>query len=215
MDPVSHLGDLLIREGRYEPDMEATLRRHLRPGGVFANVGANEGYFSVLAGQIVGPTGRVLAVEPQARLRSVIEENVRLNGLQNVRLETAAVSDAEGTAELYLAPDLNTGASGLARQTRYAVPTQQVRMTTLAKLLSTAGIGPIDLMKMDIEGFEYEAILGSKEQFRDGSVRAFALELHPNVIRGRGHDPEELVKFLSGCGYREDRTTGNVVFVRT
>jgi FkbM family methyltransferase len=213
VDPVSHLGDLLIREGRYEPDMEATLRRYLRPGGVFADVGANEGYFSVLAGQIVGPAGRVIAVEPQARLRPVIEENARLNGLQNVTLENVAVSDADGTAELYLAPDLNTGSSGLARQNRYAVPTQPVRTTTLAKLLSAAGIGPVDLMKMDIEGFEFEAILGSKDLFRDGSVRAFALELHPSVIRGRGHDADELVRFLNDCGYREDRSTGNAVFV--
>jgi FkbM family methyltransferase len=212
VDPVSHLGDLLIREGRYEPDMETTLRRYLQPGGVFADVGANEGYFSVLGGQIVGPTGRVIAVEPQSRLQDVIRENVRLNGLSNVTLEQAAVSDADGDAELYLAPDLNTGASGLARQTNYAVPTQRVRTTTLAKLV--AGVNRIDLMKMDIEGFEYEAILGSKELFRDGVVRAFALELHPPVIRGRGLDPDELVRFLTGCGYREDRSTGNAVFVR-
>ena len=156
----------------------------------------------------------MIAVEPQIRLRTVIEENLRLNGLHNVVLEDAAVSDTDGAAVLHLAPDLNTGASGLARQCRYAVPTQHVRTTTLAKLLHAASIGPIDLMKMDIEGFEYEAILGSKELFRYGAVRALALELHPTVIRGRGHDPEELVKFLNGCGYREDRTTGNAVFVR-
>src|SRR5258708_5878695 len=84
VDPVSHLGEFLIREGEYEPDMTATLRRHLQPGSVFADVGANEGYFSVLGGQIVGPAGRVIAIEPQARLRAVVEENIRLNGLQNV-----------------------------------------------------------------------------------------------------------------------------------
>jgi len=58
VDPVSHLGDSLIRDGRYEPNMEAALRRHLRPGGTFVDVGANEGYFSVLGGRIVGPGGR-------------------------------------------------------------------------------------------------------------------------------------------------------------
>ncbi|HEX4589767.1 MAG TPA: FkbM family methyltransferase [Gemmataceae bacterium] len=214
VDPVSHLGNYLIRDGEYEPAMEATLRRFLAPGGVFADVGANEGYFSVLAGQIVGPTGRVIAVEPQARLRTVLEENIRLNGLRNVTLSDAAVSDTEGTAELFLAPDLNTGSSGLARHTRYALPTQPVRTATLAHVLADAGADRIDLLKMDIEGFEYEAILGSKELFRTGAVRAFALEFHPSAIRGRGHDPDELVSFLSDCGYREDRTTGNAVFVR-
>jgi FkbM family methyltransferase len=213
VDPVSHLGNLLIREGEYEPEMTTTLQRYLPHGGVFADVGANEGYFSVLAGQIVGPTGRVIAVEPQGRLRPVIEENIRLNGLQNVALYETAVSDSEGVADLYLAPDLNTGSSGLARQNRYTVPTQSVRMTRLANVLSTAGVDKIDLMKMDIEGFEYEAIMGSKELFQDGRVRAFALELHPAVILGRGHDPETLVAFLRDRGYREDRSTGNAVFI--
>jgi FkbM family methyltransferase len=213
VDPVSHLGDLLIRAGEYEPDMTATLQRYLSPGGVFADVGANEGYFSVLGGQIVGPSGRVIAIEPQARLGAVVEENVRLNGLQNVALFQVAVSDTEGVADLYLAPDMNTGASGLARRNRYAVPTQSVRTATLAQVLDQAGAGRIDLMKMDIEGFEYEAVFGSKDLFHGDRVRAFALELHPDVIRGRGHDPDALVTFLRDRGYREDRSTGNAVFV--
>jgi FkbM family methyltransferase len=213
VDPVSHLGDYLIREGHYEPDMEATLRRFLSPGDTFADVGANEGYFSVLAGRMVGPGGRVVAVEPQARLRSVLEENIRLNDLRNVTLSDAAVSDAEGAAEFFLTPDMNTGASGLARHTRYALPTQSVRTATLSQVLADAGANRVDLLKMDIEGFEYEAVFGSRDLFRAGAVRAFALEFHPAAIRARGHDPEELVTFLRACGYREDRTTGNAVFV--
>lgn len=213
VDPISHLGDFLIREGENEPDMAITLQRYLSPGSVFVDVGANEGYFSVLGGQIVGPAGRVVAIEPQSRLRAVVEENIRLNGLNNVVLYQTAISDAEGVADLYLTPDVNTGASGLTRQNRYAVPTQPVPTTTLANVLATAGVEKIDLMKMDIEGFEYEAIMGSKDLFRGGRVRAIALELHLDLIRGRGHDPDELVRFLHGCGYRMDRSTGKRVFV--
>src|SRR4051795_13108866 len=64
VDPISHLGAQLIDTGEYEPDMMATLEKHLSAGGVFVDVGANEGYFSVEAGRIVGPSGRVVAVEP-------------------------------------------------------------------------------------------------------------------------------------------------------
>jgi FkbM family methyltransferase len=215
VDPISHLGDLLIREGEYEPAMAATLRRYLTPGGVFVDVGANEGYFSVLGGQIVGPNGRVIAIEPQLRLRAVLDENMCLNELGNVTVCDAAVSDTEGAAELFLSPDMNTGGSGLAHRNRYPVATQTVRTTTLSNVLREAGIEQIVLMKMDIEGFEYEAVLGSKDLFRAGSVKAFALELHPEAIRERGRDPDELVAFLRSCGYREDRTTGNAVFVRS
>ncbi|HEY1380702.1 MAG TPA: FkbM family methyltransferase [Gemmataceae bacterium] len=214
VDPISLLGDQLIRERCYEPATVAALERHLSPGAVFVDVGANEGYFTVLGGKLVGPAGRVVAVEPQARSREVLAENLRLNDLHNVAVCAAAVSDTEGTAELYLTPDVNTGGSGLARKNRYPLPTETVRTTTLARLLADAGVGAVDLMKLDIEGFEYEAVFGSKDLFRSGAVRALALELHPDVLRGRGRDPDELVEFLRGCGYREDRSTGNVVFVR-
>jgi FkbM family methyltransferase len=213
VDPVSHLGNFLIRDGHYEPDMEDTLRKHIRPGGVFVDVGANEGYFSVLGGQLVGPGGRVVAVEPQARLAPVIAENTRLNGLTNVTVIATAVSNAEGTADLFLAPDTNTGASGLSQPNRYRVPAQPVRTTTLARLLADTGVGPIDLLKMDIEGIEYEAVFGSPDVFLNGRVRAFAMELHPSIIRSRGHDPQELVTFLHRHGYQEDRSTGKRVFV--
>lgn len=213
VDPISHLGDQLIREGEYEPAMMATLERHLPAGGTFVDVGANEGYFSVQGGRIVGPSGRTIAVEPQARLRAVLDENVRLNGLKNVSVWQAAVSDVEGPADLYLAPDLNTGASGLTRPNRYPMPTQTIRTSTLAHLLADAGVSRVDFMKMDIEGLEYEAVLGSKSLFREGCVRAIALEFHPDLIRGRGHDPKELVNFLQECGYQEDRFTGVRVFV--
>src|SRR4051812_38970298 len=83
IDPVSNLGLELLR-GRYEPSLTEVVRRYLRPGGVFVDVGANEGYFSAIAARLVGPTGRVVAVEPQARLRPVLEENFRLNGVANV-----------------------------------------------------------------------------------------------------------------------------------
>jgi FkbM family methyltransferase len=213
VDPISHLGTQLIRNAEYEPDMSATLARYLSPGSVFVDIGANEGYFTIEGGRIVGPSGRVVAVEPQVRLRAVLDENLRLNGLENVTLFDAAVSDAEGPAEMCLAPDMNTGASSLMPRNRYRMPTQPVRTTTLTRLFADAGLGAVDLMKMDIEGLEYEAVMGSKDLFRVGGIRVISLELHLDLIRDRGHDPEELVRFLHSCGYRMDRSTGKRVFV--
>src|SRR5262245_6668785 len=66
--------------GVFEPQMIAKLVRWLAPGDVFVDLGANEGYFTVLGAKLVGPSGRVIAIEPQDRLAGVIEENLRLNG---------------------------------------------------------------------------------------------------------------------------------------
>jgi FkbM family methyltransferase len=71
--------------------MGAVLRRYLRPGAVFIDMGANEGYFSVLASGVVGPSGAVIAVEPQSRLQGVIQTNLDANACLNVRLVRCVV----------------------------------------------------------------------------------------------------------------------------
>lgn len=213
IDPVSNFGLALLRDRSYEPAMTKTVTHYLRSGSLFVDLGANEGFFSVIAAKTVGPAGRVLAVEPQARLGPVLAENFRLNGVANIVIEATAISDTAGTQTMYLTPDLNTGASGLERVTKYRVPTQQVGTTTLSELFRRHGIDRADLVKMDIEGFEHEAVFGSPELFEQRRIRAFALEIHPSILRQRGHDPFALHEFLSRCGYRTDPDAANLVYL--
>lgn len=215
IDPVSHFGQRLIHDRAYEPGMEAVLRHFLKPGDTFVDVGANEGYFSILASRLVGPHGRVIAIEPQSRLRPIIGENARLNDCRNLTLISAAVSDRPGSAELHLSPDTNTGGSGLTRVTRYRVETESISTQTLSQILSSAGVRQVELIKIDIEGFEYEAVLGSMDVFTSGIVRAIALELHPEIIRNRGLDPDRIAATLRDSGYRQEQFNGNTVFVST
>jgi hypothetical protein len=83
INPISNFGSILLA-GEYEPQMGAVLRSYLRPGDVFIDMGANEGYFSVLASSLVGPHGTVIAVEPQSRLQGVIQTNIGENTCSNV-----------------------------------------------------------------------------------------------------------------------------------
>lgn len=213
VDICSNLGAELSRHGAYEPDMERLLDRFLAPGGVFVDVGANEGYFTALAARRCGPTGRVLAIEPQERLLPIIAENLRLNGTEWATVLPIAVTDAEGVAKLYLTADVNSGASGLHRRTRYPLPTRQVATKTLAQALDDAGLGRVDLMKIDIEGFEYEAVLGSPEVFQRGQVRALALELHPAVLASRHKDAADIIQMLAQCGYSLTERFGSTVWL--
>jgi FkbM family methyltransferase len=103
----------------------------------FVDLGANEGFFTVIASRLVASNGRVLAIEPQARLAPVIQRNLVLNEVTNTTLLQAAVPDANGIAESNLAPEqANSGSSGLSRATRYANPTQPVRLMTLEAWLA-------------------------------------------------------------------------------
>src|ERR1700733_824304 len=202
IDPISDFGMRLMQDGTYEPGMRTVLATLLGPGKVFVDLGANEGYFTVLGARLTEPEGQVIAIEPQDRLIPVIGANLRDNGL-NATIVQAAVSDRKATAVLHLAPSMNTGGSALQRATKYPVPTQRVRTVTLADVLDDNHVVNVDLLKIDIEGFEFEAILGSPQLFTDKRIKAMALELHPAALATRRKSVEQLVSFLTGAGYRE------------
>ncbi|HYE96786.1 MAG TPA: FkbM family methyltransferase [Rubricoccaceae bacterium] len=212
VDPISNLG-VALAGGGYEEEMAATLHRLLQPGHVFVDVGANEGYFSVIAGRLVGSGGRVVAVEPQARLHAVILKNCALNGITNVELCGNAVGREPAMRTLHLAPTTNHGSSSFYRGTRYAVRTQDVETATLGQVLDQFGLERVDLMKMDIEGAEYEALLGGEAVFRARRVRRLALELHPVALDRQGATPDDLLRLLAGWGYRPDPQFSHLVLM--
>ena len=202
VDPVSNFGTAAMSEAGYEPHMADTIRQLLEPGDTFLDAGANEGYFSILASQCVGTTGRVISIEPQTRLQGVLYRNIRENSAYNVHVFQRAISDTVGIAELSLTPDMNPGSSGLYRTTSYRVATELVPQITLKAFLDTLSVPSVKLMKMDIESFEYEAILGSKELFQRDLIRNIALELHPEVLAKQGKSEQDILRFLEECGYQ-------------
>lgn len=201
VDPASNFGWRVSSPNGYEPEWTKEIQRLTNGVSTFVDVGANEGYYSIIAAR---NGARVLAVEPQQRLLRVIQTNVELNRLTSVQVINCAVSDRSGFAEIYLASSVNTGSSGFVRTTAYNLPKARVRVATLESLLNDAGFATVDVMKMDIEGFEYEAILGSAALFQQHKIRILFLELHPHQISSRGLDPASVERFLINCGYARD-----------
>jgi FkbM family methyltransferase len=125
-----------------------------------------------------------------------------LNGADNVTVRAVAISAGPGVADLKLAASMNTGASSLMTRTRYAVRHESVPTESLGTVIGQWAVGRVDLLKMDIEGWEHEAILGSKPLYASGIVRAIILELHDDHLRVRGLDGRPIVEFLASCGYQ-------------
>ena len=204
IDPVTVFAAILTDSGEYDPDLKQILESILKPSGVFIDVGANEGYFSVIGARLVEKHGKVVAVEPQKRLKPVLEKNFQLNCVDNVLLVDKAISNEIGVATIYISPTTNPGSTSLHQSTSYKLPTEHIATITLSELFRIAKIECTDLLKMDIEGFEYEAILGSPELFRERKIKYLALELHSEMIEKRGLDPKEIAAFLRQCGYEMD-----------
>lgn len=213
IDPVSNFGLALQSEGEYEPEMISTIEKVLTPSSIFVDIGANEGYFSILGSRLVGEAGRVLSVEPQVRLDSILKRNFQLNDARNIILINAAISDCAGDASLFISPDTNTGSTALVNPSKYNVAKQAVRTMTLRQLFDQNGIAQADLVKMDIESFEYEAILGSPDIFKNRRIKTLALELHPHLLAKRKLDPDAITRALASWGYTLDPSFATSVYV--
>ena len=122
------------------------------------------------------------------------------------------VSAASGTATLELASEMNTGGSSLFKNTAYSVKTESVQSLTLNELLDLAGVGACDLMKVDVEGAEYDIFMGSESILRTGRIKNIALEIHNTILEKRHPVRRRSQPDDSDCGYKLNDQLGNWVY---
>jgi FkbM family methyltransferase len=205
---VCDLHDAIAREacfmGYYEPQETALVRHLLRPGMCFVDVGANWGYYTLLAADIVGNDGRVVALEPHPELFRCLEANVSRNGLPQVVALRVAVADSEGEMNLAGFADEaeNSGISRLTEKPEAGVQNFRVRTRLLENLLDECGVDVVDLLKMDIEGGEGVVLPTMRDGLRRGRYRHLLLEVHPSALREQGLSAAELIGEILEFGYR-------------
>jgi len=108
---------------------------------------------------------------------------------------------------------MNTGSTAAVQTTRHPLVKEKVQSFSLAELFGRHSVETRDLLKVDIEGYEYEAILGSCELFTNHRVKIIALEMHPQSLAKRNLSPDKITGFLNSCGYKSENSFSNTVFV--
>ncbi len=190
----------------YEPEETAFLQASLKPGMTMIDVGANVGYMALLAAKAVGPSGTVVAIEPDPGNGELLRANLERNGYRNVSIERCAVGSAAGTAQLYRSAwnmgnhRLNPGAGGQAiAHEAIAVPVRTVDDLVVAHHLSR-----VDVIKMDVEGYE-PGVLGGMTATLARFKPVILTEFWPYGMRDAGFDPEAFLDRCIRAGY-EGRT---------
>lgn len=215
VDPLSDLGRKLVTTLSYEPDVERLVAELLQPGATFVDIGANEGYFSAYASKLVGEKGRVVAVEPQARLQWLLEANLKVNGAENFSIVPAAIGANSGEGTLHLAPVLNHGSSGFIKLSRFWTNSQTVPVITAGELFERATIDKADLVKIDVEGFE-DGVVGSLVPLcAAGRVAHVLIDYHAYLLARRGVNQRAIHDALVLSGMEQQREvpqTGYVLY---
>jgi FkbM family methyltransferase len=148
--------------GQADADLQKILRDYLKPGMVFYDLGSNNGFFSLIAARIVGPTGRVVAFEAEPRLAMEIVENIERNDVQNVLLVRSAVWSTGGFVDFkpvdrLISPDVGLGRV-VSDSSKGTIPVPSVCLDDFAKTERLP-----DLIKCDVEGAEVEVLRGARK----------------------------------------------------
>lgn len=179
-----------------EREQTASLVATLRPGQVFFDVGANVGYYTLLASRIVGPHGRVVALEPVVRNVAFLHRHVTLNGVQNVTIVPAACSDRSSLVPFAAGENFATGHI-VAGTGEGSAPSSLVPTVTLDALSEAFGTAP-DVVKIDVEGAELDVLRGGQETLSRARPVLY-LSVHSPALR------TSCLDHLGGLGYTVER----------
>lgn len=176
--------------GSYERHNQGLFRERVHPGAVVLDIGANVGFFTLLASKLAGPSGHVHAFEPLPRNLYYLEQHIRLNEASNITVHSLAVTSSTGTARFGDGENTSQGRLSNAGEI-------QVLTTSLDDLLANGRIPRPDFIKIDIEGAEGEALRGAT-RLLSGSPLTVVLSTH-------GYEQHELCwGILKNAGFKLD-----------
>jgi FkbM family methyltransferase len=186
--PNDYATGVIIASGQiYEPHVTAELRRRLGPGMTFVDVGANVGYFALLAATLVGPQGKVIAFEPNLDNCELFRRSIAASGFaEQVHLHPYAAAEKAQTFVLDVGGNDSNGRmiDFSAEAVAGINPPRTIQAVALDDLL--AGESRLDVVKMDIEGAEPRALRGMAQVIRKHRP-LLLLEFSPFLIQVTSH----------------------------
>jgi FkbM family methyltransferase len=173
---------------RYEAKM---IRRLLDKGEIFWDIGANIGYFSLLAAATLQHTGQVIAFEPGQVAYARLLDNIALNPFSNITTFNLAVTDREGEAALYLAAETADGCASLYGAGPEVTAQESCRTVSLDGFAQSHALPGPDFIKIDVEGAELFVLRGAREMLA-ASRPLVLVELKAETLAASGTDKHEI-----------------------
>jgi len=145
--------------GEYETQELKTLQQFLKEDGIFIDLGANFGLYTLNASKLVGKKGTIICFEPFSQNYKYLSNNIVINNLQNVQAENLAVGEKNGTINLYYDKQEKNLGMVSTKHIENSLK-EEVQVVSIDSYLQNKPLSHIDLIKIDIEGFEYSALMG-------------------------------------------------------
>ena len=176
----------------YRSPDKAFLEHVLKPGALVIDVGANIGMISIRSAKLVGDSGKVIAIEPNPKIAPLCRANIELNGLKNVTVIQTALGAHEGTISFNCDPC--DDCSRVVEQGGVTVP-----ITTLDKIMQAEAGRAIDLLKIDVEGYELVVLEGAPECLK--RTRLLYIEVDAKNYLHYGKKTGDMAAVLEANGF--------------
>jgi FkbM family methyltransferase len=205
--------------GCYEQPQTSQILSYLGPGMTFVDVGANVGYYSAMASSMVG-AGRVIAYEPNPYAYERLSAWIHANQVKNITPVCSALGGGEGTiAACFSDTDNHTASLVPIPDPSSADETTMVTVRTLDSEAERLGIRHIDVMKIDVDGYESEVFKGCSQLLEAGRIGAILCEFSDHWLKQIGSSTDELEGFFTSQGFLKrgvygDEILGDRWFVR-
>ena len=178
-----------------DPEEQALVRSFVKPGMTVIDIGANIGEYSILLADLVGPTGRVVAVEPEpknfARLCKAVSH------LTCVKTINAAAATGPGQLKLFLSNKFNVDHHTYDEgEGRHSLEVEAIALDDFVPVGDH-----VDFIKIDIQGAELSALKGTQRILCENQDIKVLFEYWPYGLRRAGHEPSELIAYLQNLGF--------------
>jgi FkbM family methyltransferase len=203
LDTNDHLAQRLRCEEGFEPEVRQEVERIASRGVNVIDIGANIGYYSILASRLIGPEKRVISFEPQATMVNKLRRNIEANALRNVEVFQYALADKSGTATFNLPPEGVEAFGSMHANGRFEVArTVEVEMHRLDDVLETLGNPKIGLVKMDAEGAELLILRGAAKLLASPDKPDLIFEANEVNCKPFGYCVFDILQYVHSFGYR-------------
>jgi FkbM family methyltransferase len=202
--------------GYYQIDLVEYMRKILKPGDVFIDVGANVGYLTVVAAGLVGRQGQVHSFEPIPSYFHCLQRQAKINPQFKIVVNNLALGEKEGLIKMDFAKPPHSGGSSLVNNflnyINKDIKTEDIQVKTkrLDDYLEENNLNNIALIKIDVEGVEFSVLKGLEKFFQKSKQRPLIIcEITPAAYQFLGTSREELIKYMQGFGYQPRSLTND------
>lgn len=200
LDLRDRMQSVMFMKRCHEPETEMVFKEIAKTSQVFLDVGANIGYFSFLVKQM-SPHAEVYSFEPLPQNIEAYKKNQQLNQFSKMHLQEVCVADQKGETEFLIPPKEESGWGRMAHRDLFSGEKIKRPVITLDQFCQEKQMGKVDLMKIDVEGYEYKVLKGAINIIEKDRPR-ICIELNEPCLLDTGTSGEEIFAFFKQRKYR-------------